>query len=139
VNDVVSKLHGLPDTSTRVIAHVMVGLPMFALTELASSLQADLLVVGTHGRHGIARWLLGSVAEGVVRHAGCAVLIVPPSSGALQAPSIEPPCTECVAARRASNGQEMWCAQHRERHGRRHTYHQADRAGSETNMPLVVR
>ncbi len=139
VGSVVSKLPSSPDASPRVIAHVIVDLPMLALTGLASHLEADLIVVGTHGRHGIARWLLGSVAEGVVRHAGCAVMVIPPSNDALKAPSIEPPCPECVAARRASNGQEMWCAQHREHHGRLHTYHQGDRAGAGTNMPLVVR
>src|SRR4051812_35984420 len=37
---------------------------------------ADLVVLGTHGRTGIARLLLGSVAEGVARHAKTAVLLV---------------------------------------------------------------
>lgn len=36
----------------------------------------DLIVMGSHGRSGIERVLLGSVAEHVVRHAGCAVLAV---------------------------------------------------------------
>jgi nucleotide-binding universal stress UspA family protein len=38
--------------------------------------QADLIVIGTHGRRGLARALLGSVAEKVVRTAGCPVLTV---------------------------------------------------------------
>jgi nucleotide-binding universal stress UspA family protein len=38
---------------------------------------ADLIVVGTHGRRGLAHMMLGSVAERVVRHASCPVLTVP--------------------------------------------------------------
>lgn len=38
--------------------------------------KADLIVTGTHGRHGVQRWLLGSTAEGVVRHASKPVLLV---------------------------------------------------------------
>ena len=38
----------------------------------------DLIVMATQGRHGVGRWLLGSVAERVVRTADCLVLIVPP-------------------------------------------------------------
>ena len=38
----------------------------------------DLIVMSTQGRHGVGRWLLGSVAERVVRTADCPVLIVPP-------------------------------------------------------------
>jgi hypothetical protein len=57
---------------------------------------------------------------------------------ALPAPAIEPPCPRCVAARRASPFQ-LWCAQHSERHGRRHTVYQRDRMGADTNLPLVVR
>lgn len=40
----------------------------------------DLIVVGTHGRNGVSRWLLGSVAEQVIRHARCSVLVVQHSS-----------------------------------------------------------
>ncbi len=43
---------------------------------LAAELHARLVVVGTHGRQGVARLLLGSVAEHVVRHAPCSVLVV---------------------------------------------------------------
>ena len=43
----------------------------------ASELQAELLVVGTHGRTGLSRIALGSVAEAVVRAAPCSVLTIP--------------------------------------------------------------
>ena len=41
---------------------------------MQSSLMADLIVMGTHGRRGAPRFFLGSVAERVVREAGCPVL-----------------------------------------------------------------
>ena len=44
----------------------------------ATSLPADLIVMGTHGRGGFERFMLGSVAEKVVRNAACPVLTVPP-------------------------------------------------------------
>jgi universal stress protein A len=37
---------------------------------------ADLIILGSHGRRGVDRWLLGSVAEAVARHAPCSVEIV---------------------------------------------------------------
>ncbi len=46
------------------------------INQVAKELGADLIVMGTHGRRGIKRALLGSVAETVVRSAPCAVLTV---------------------------------------------------------------
>ena len=40
-------------------------------------IDADMIVVGTHGRTGLAHAMLGSVAERVVRRAACPVLTVP--------------------------------------------------------------
>lgn len=48
------------------------------IVESAIELRADLIVMGTHGRKGFKRMLLGSVAEGVVRRAPCGVLVIPP-------------------------------------------------------------
>lgn len=47
-----------------------------AISEEAKSWPADLVVIGTHGRHGFDRLLLGSVAEGVIRIATKPVLII---------------------------------------------------------------
>jgi nucleotide-binding universal stress UspA family protein len=52
--------------------------------------QADLIVMGTHGRSGFRRLLLGSVAEKVLYHAPCAVLTVPPSTPDLVPAGREP-------------------------------------------------
>ena len=50
--------------------------PRGALVDAARSLPADLIVVGSHGRSGITKLLLGSVATHVVTHAPCSVLVV---------------------------------------------------------------
>jgi nucleotide-binding universal stress UspA family protein len=55
---------------------VAYGEPGRALVREAEAVRADLLVVGTHGRSGISRMVLGSVAEFVVRTAPCSVLVV---------------------------------------------------------------
>lgn len=47
-----------------------------AMTDFAERVEADLIVVGTHGRNGIQRLMLGSVAEKVTRLAPCSVLVV---------------------------------------------------------------
>jgi nucleotide-binding universal stress UspA family protein len=46
------------------------------LVRLARARPFDLVIVGTHGRRGVKRLVLGSVAERVVREAPCAVLVV---------------------------------------------------------------
>lgn len=47
-----------------------------AIIAAAKSVRADLIVIGTHGRRGLSRVLLGSVAEDVLRRAPCPVLAV---------------------------------------------------------------
>lgn len=53
---------------------LLTGEPANALTRLAKDEEADLIVMGTHGRTGLFRLLMGSVAEAVVRRAPCPVL-----------------------------------------------------------------
>ena len=60
-----------------VVSHVAQGVPADQIVQLASDLDADLIVVGTHGRRGVKRLMLGSIAERVVRLAPCPVLVVP--------------------------------------------------------------
>lgn len=48
-----------------------------AILAHASKTDAEMIVIATHGRSGVGKWLLGSVAEKVVRHAGRPVLVVP--------------------------------------------------------------
>jgi nucleotide-binding universal stress UspA family protein len=47
-----------------------------SIVNYAESKRVDLIIMGTHGRTGIKRFLLGSVASGVVSHAKCSVLVV---------------------------------------------------------------
>jgi nucleotide-binding universal stress UspA family protein len=59
-----------------VILHGVIGPAADALVATAAVLAADAIYVGTHGRTGVKRALLGSVAERVARSAGCPVVIV---------------------------------------------------------------
>lgn len=56
--------------------NVRVGSPGREISDLASAIHADLIVVPSHGHHGFKRMMLGSVAESIVRHAECPVLIL---------------------------------------------------------------
>lgn len=66
----------LRDGGFQVEAKVLRGDPRNALVDMAQSEGADLLVVGSHGRTGMAKLLMGSVASHVVTHAPCSVLVV---------------------------------------------------------------
>jgi nucleotide-binding universal stress UspA family protein len=57
-------------------ARVVEGEARHGILEVATDWRADLIVLGSHGRKGFQRFLLGSVAEFVARHAGCPVEIV---------------------------------------------------------------
>lgn len=51
-----------------------------AIVDLSGQIKADLIVMGTHARHGLSRFIMGSCAEGVIRHASCPVLTVGPQA-----------------------------------------------------------
>lgn len=60
----------------RVVRAIRQGPPFLEIVRYAKEVDADLIVLGTHGRTGLAHVLLGSVAEKVVRKASCPVLTV---------------------------------------------------------------
>jgi nucleotide-binding universal stress UspA family protein len=66
----------LPDAGVRVEHRVAEGEPADEILRLARKVSCDLIVMGTHGRTGLARLLHGSVAEEVLRKAPCPVLAV---------------------------------------------------------------
>jgi nucleotide-binding universal stress UspA family protein len=63
-----------PDTAS----HFRVGYPAEGIVEAAREIGADAIVIGTHGRRGLTRMFLGSVAERVLRMAVIPVIAVPP-------------------------------------------------------------
>ncbi len=66
----------LPAPVAAVRHVVAVGMPVEEILRVAIAEKADLIVMGTHGRTGLARLGMGSVAEGVLRQAACPVVIV---------------------------------------------------------------
>ena len=61
-----------------------------AIYEAAAKRGADLIIISTHGRTGLRHALVGSVAEGTVRSAGCPVLVVPSFSRVRKKPVTKP-------------------------------------------------
>jgi nucleotide-binding universal stress UspA family protein len=61
---------------SNALEFVPVGGSATEIAKAAKEWPADLIVIGSHGRSGVKRALLGSVAEGVMRHAPCPVLVV---------------------------------------------------------------
>ncbi|HKU37684.1 MAG TPA: universal stress protein [Polyangiales bacterium] len=57
------------------VFHIRIGSPAAAIHQVAVDVDADLIVVGTHGRRGVEKLLLGSVAEELLRTARVPVLI----------------------------------------------------------------
>jgi nucleotide-binding universal stress UspA family protein len=62
---------------------LMIGSPATAIIEMAERENVELIVMATHGRTGLLRLLMGSVAEEVVRKAKCPVLTVKPAAATL--------------------------------------------------------
>lgn len=65
-----------PDLKFPVETRLERGDASAAICRVAAELPASLIVMGTHGRSGLGRLILGSVAESVARHAPCPVLTV---------------------------------------------------------------
>ncbi len=59
----------------RFYVHARIGTPATEILALANEIGADLIFIGSHGKTGVERFLLGSVSERIVREAGCPVLV----------------------------------------------------------------
>jgi universal stress protein A len=64
------------EENENITTQVVNGAPYATILSQAREGRFDLIAMGTHGRTGVAHLVLGSVAERVVRHAGCPVLTV---------------------------------------------------------------
>ncbi len=69
------------EIQNRVETTILFGIPFLEIIKTARDKDIDLIVIGTHGRTGIAHMLIGSVAEKVVRKAPCPVLSVKSKKG----------------------------------------------------------
>jgi nucleotide-binding universal stress UspA family protein len=76
--EAMAKLHALSAASSNVTPEYRLreGNPAAVIAETAAEIPADVIVLGTHGRTGFTRLMMGSVAEEVLRHAPCPVLTV---------------------------------------------------------------
>jgi nucleotide-binding universal stress UspA family protein len=71
----------IPENSLKemkIERHVVTGSPVREIARFAKEKEADMIVVGTHGRTGVARVLMGSTAESLLRESPCQVLVVKP-------------------------------------------------------------
>lgn len=102
------------DSLGEVAVHVRVGDPAQVLLQLALDYAADVLVVGTHGRRGLERLVLGSVARSLLEAGRCPIAIAMPTQfqGMHQTVLATPECSDCVALRRTTSGRELWCPRH---------------------------
>jgi len=73
-------LNGVPYVAARIHTHVRVGHPIEEILQACVDFEADLLILGTHGRKGLQHLLIGSVTEQLVRQAHCPVLVARPKN-----------------------------------------------------------
>lgn len=74
LEEVAARLRAAGFGATEIAIHE--GDPRTVILDEAENWNADLIVVGSHGRTGVRRWMMGSVSEAVARHAACSVEIV---------------------------------------------------------------
>lgn len=112
---------GFPLEGLTAVTHVTQEPPQTALVQLAFQESVDLILVGTRDNTGMKRLMLGSVAEEVMKHAGCPVLVCRATADSV--PKIEPPPPP-------GGGSHL---------GRRHTYSYRGRnASADVNFPLLI-
>jgi nucleotide-binding universal stress UspA family protein len=75
------------DARARYEIDIVMGNPDVEILQAAKRRRANLIVMATHGRKGLSRLVLGSVAESVVREAPCPVLTIRPKAAALSRPA----------------------------------------------------
>lgn len=71
------------DGKVEVTCQAVVGVPAPKIIEVAQEMKANMIVIATHGRTGFRHFVMGSVAEHVVRTAPCPVLTIRPTAMAV--------------------------------------------------------
>jgi nucleotide-binding universal stress UspA family protein len=69
----------LQNVGYRVHRKVDMGAPAETILKTAEETHADAIIMSTHGRSGLSRWILGSVTQKVLSAAGCPVFVIPPN------------------------------------------------------------
>ena len=105
-----------PVEGVEIVIAVPVGQASEEIVKYAEREQIDVIVLGTHGRSGLARVLMGSVAEAVVRNAPCQVLTIGPKAKAIEeaVPPVavvsETPESHCLVCAKPSQKTIWWLA-----------------------------
>jgi nucleotide-binding universal stress UspA family protein len=92
----------------KMVRTVSIGHAASEIVKYAAHEKIDLIVLGTHGRGGLARVLMGSVAEAVVRTAPCQILTIGPKAHAMEEKAIPvqavpmPPESHCYVCAKPS-------------------------------------
>jgi nucleotide-binding universal stress UspA family protein len=117
---------GIDKVNVYILSGLSNGQVGHLIAGVAKDVDAELVVVGSHGRRGVERLLLGSVAERVVREASTSVFVVRPDdfAGAVKVPAIEPPLRP---------GQP-----HLKEFEHPHGYHYVDRSSAYTTSTMPV-
>lgn len=90
-----------------VAGSVHAGFPAHQIVAVAREWGADLVVLGTHGRRGLPRFFLGSVAETVLRRAPCSALVIPPASARAAVPAPVEAASWTLAAESAGGSRQL--------------------------------
>ncbi len=122
VNEKAAIANGLRGMTVGI--HLRAGKPAREIVQLATEVQADLIVVGSHKGPHLRHWIVGSTAEKLIAGGPCPVLVASPRLPVPEKhePAIEPPCPQCVQARKASDGAKWWCDRHSHVANGAHTY-----------------
>lgn len=112
-----------------VVGHLRVGKPAPAILQAAVDVNADVIVMGTHHRTGLERFVLGSVAEQVMRDAHCPVMVVTSKNytGLVRSHRVEAACPACVKVRGETANKTYWCERHARPHIQTHVMGTTDR------------
>jgi nucleotide-binding universal stress UspA family protein len=104
--------------------HLRAGQSVREIVQFATAVSADLIVVGSHRGPHLKSWTVGTTAERLIVGAPCPVLVASPRPREPEKhePTIEPPCPQCVEARKTSAGASWWCPRHTTIAARAHTY-----------------